>query len=94
MTLMTKAKLQTYEVFSTEVSNQVQEPQFDIVEEKIAKKKASRQQYQSYSEKERYRTIQTYMFTTLSSNKFEENYGIPVSTLKPWIKAAKEASKQ
>jgi transposase len=88
------SKLQMYEVFSTEVSNQVQEPQVNIVEEKIAKKKTNRQQYQNYSETEKDRVIQTYMFTSLSYSKVGEKYGIPVSTLKSWIKAAKEASKK
>lgn len=57
-----------YEVFSAEVLNQVQEPQFNIVKEKIAKKKTKRQQYQNYSEKEKDRAIQTYMLTSLSYN--------------------------
>jgi transposase-like protein len=87
-------KFQMYEVFSTEVSNQVQEPQFNIVEEKIAKKKTNRQQYQNHSEKEKDRAIQTYMFTSLSYSKVGEKHDIPVSTLKFWIKAAKEASKK
>ncbi|RCH81253.1 hypothetical protein CU097_004664 [Rhizopus azygosporus] len=67
-----------YEVFSAEVLNQVQEPQFNIVKEKIAKKKTKRQQYQNYSEKEKDRAIQT----------------IPESTLKSWVKAVKEASRK
>jgi transposase-like protein len=83
-----------YEVFNTEVSNQVQEPQVNIVEEKRTKKKTNRQQYQNYTEKEKDRTIQTYMFTSLSYSKVGEKYGIPVSTLKSWVKAAKEASKK
>lgn len=40
-----QSKFQMYEVFSTEVLNQVQESQFNIVEEKIAKKKTNRLQY-------------------------------------------------
>jgi hypothetical protein len=35
-------KFQMYEVFNTEVSNQVQEPQVNIVEEKRAKEKTNR----------------------------------------------------
>ncbi|KAG1486590.1 hypothetical protein G6F53_013290 [Rhizopus delemar] len=34
------------------------------------------------------------MFTSLSYSKVGEKYGIPVSTLKSWVKAAKEASKK
>ncbi|CEG80738.1 hypothetical protein RMATCC62417_15034 [Rhizopus microsporus] len=83
-----------YEVFGTEVSNQVQELQFNIVEEKISKKKTNRQQYQNYSEKEKDRAIQKYMFTSLSYSTVGEKYGIPKSTLKPWVKAAKEACKK
>ncbi|ORE03584.1 hypothetical protein BCV72DRAFT_232907 [Rhizopus microsporus var. microsporus] len=52
-----QSKFQMYEVFSTEVSNQVQELQFNIMEEKIAKKKTNSQQYQNYSEKEKERAI-------------------------------------
>lgn len=70
-----------YEVFSAEVSYQVQEPRANIVEEKIAKK-TNRQQYQNYSEKEKDRAIPTYMFTSLSHSKAGEKYGMPVSTLK------------
>jgi hypothetical protein len=65
-------KFQMYEIFSTEVSNQVQAPQFNIVEEKIAKKKTNRQQYQNYSEKEKDRAIQAYMFTSISYSKVGE----------------------
>jgi transposase-like protein len=82
-----------YEVFNTEVSNQVQEPQVNIVEEEIAKK-TNRQQCQNYTEKEKHRAIQTYMLTSLSYSKVGERYGIPVSALKSWAKAAKEASKK
>ena len=62
-------KFQMYEVFNTKLSNQVQEPQVNIVEEKRAKKKTNRQQYQNYTEKEKDRAIQTYMFTFLSYSK-------------------------
>jgi transposase-like protein len=34
------------------------------------------------------------MFTSLSYSKVGEKHGIPVSTLKSWVKAAKEASKK
>ncbi|KAG1576847.1 hypothetical protein G6F46_005497 [Rhizopus delemar] len=34
------------------------------------------------------------MFTSLNYSKVGEKYGIPVSTLKSWVKAAKEASKK
>ncbi|CEG78627.1 hypothetical protein RMATCC62417_13204 [Rhizopus microsporus] len=34
------------------------------------------------------------MFTSLSYSKVGEKYGIPVSTLKSWVKAAKEAPKK
>ena len=64
------------------------------MEEKRAKKKANRQQYQNYTEKEKDRAIQTYMITSLIYSKVGEKYGIPVSTLKSWVKAAKEASKK
>ncbi|ORE00875.1 hypothetical protein BCV72DRAFT_237317 [Rhizopus microsporus var. microsporus] len=53
-----------------------------------------RQQYQNYTEKEKDRAIQTYMFTPLSYSKIGEKHGIPVSALKSWVKAAKEASKK
>ena len=34
------------------------------------------------------------MFTSLSYSKAGEKYDIPESTLKSWVKAAKEASKK